>query len=514
MFKLLIADDEEIIRKRLVMKIEWNSLGFEVIGEASNGLELLELIKRLKPDVVLTDIRMPLMDGIELVEKVKEENIDTEIIVLSGFAEFEYAQKMLRLGVKDYILKPIDKEQIYKVFEALKYKLNEKNNKFRDLKSKFIIDIFMNNLSDVQIEEKNYEFYHSDKLFSIVNLQIDEFTLHQEEITNKDILKNIFTSEFNCILVSESKDDIFYFVEVDNSERYINILESTFEKVNQFLQELGLHYSVSFFYDFPNDDLKEINKIRNKIFKTKKERAYLGPKVFKKASEEKKLVNNQFIYPFEIEENIIKSFNAQDLITLQTNVAMFFSKFKEQDVEFAVVSNMSFQLLNHIYRYLRENNKTNGRIRDIFKQIFSDFNKYEFFETLEGFIKYLLKCTLIETKNISEGFLNLYMEKAIKFIDLRYSEDIGLDEVAEHVGLSSAYMSHIFKKELNISFVQYLKDKRLKEAIRLLKDTNLKVYEVAEKIGFNNTRYFSDVFRAEIGVNPLEYRNKFRSQNK
>ena len=124
MIKLIIADDEELIKKRLIQCIAWEEMGYEVTAEASDGEELLEKIKEYNPDVVLTDIKMPVMDGIEVANAVREMGIKTEFVIISGYDDFMYAQKGIEAGVFSYILKPIDKLRLVEIFKKLATKLN------------------------------------------------------------------------------------------------------------------------------------------------------------------------------------------------------------------------------------------------------------------------------------------------------------------------------------------------------------------------------------------------------
>lgn len=123
MLKMIIADDDEIIRIRLVKKIDWRSIGYEVVSEAADGNELLKKTLKYKPDVVLTDIKMPFMSGIEYVEAIRKNQLQTEVIIITGYAEFEYVHKLLHMGVCGYLLKPLDKEELKECMCRLRDKI-------------------------------------------------------------------------------------------------------------------------------------------------------------------------------------------------------------------------------------------------------------------------------------------------------------------------------------------------------------------------------------------------------
>lgn len=513
MFNLIIADDEEIIRKRLIMKIDWDSLGFKIVGEASNGLELFNLVKERKPDAVLTDIRMPLMNGIQFMEKLKEENIDVEIVVLSGYAEFEYARRMLQLGVKAYILKPVDKEELNRTFIEIGEGLLVKKNKNNDRKTGFIMDAVLGNINREAIELGVREFGLEDKSFCLVNFHLDEARVVNYDLRfAKGLIWDTISQYFYCSHISESENSFMYYIEFLEETELINNLNTILTDINTAFLDENPNYSVSIYYSSVTRDLYEIADKRRELKGIKEILPFLGPKSL--AGIEKYQINsdNEISY-YEVAEELIKALNNKNLEAVRSNINVLFNELIEEKISFEIAINICFHLINHIYRHLRENNKTNERIREIFKMSSYDFNSFEYYVSLKDFINEILDKAFNELNSLQENFLNFYLQKAIKFIEENYFKDISLSDVAAHIGLSSGYLSHIFKDELDMGFVQYLKKTRIKQSIELLKNSDKKIYEICETVGFNNTRYFSDAFKAEMGVTPMDYRSKFRKSD-
>ncbi|MCF8020700.1 DNA-binding response regulator [Petrocella atlantisensis] len=265
MIGIVIVEDEAYIRKGMVLTTPWQEFGCEVIGEAKDGLEGYNLIKKLKPDIIITDVSMPVMDGIEMIRKLDDE-LEAEFIIISGFNDFNYAQQAIKLGVKDYLLKPIDDEDFYFTLKKVVKVIEERKEQIKQLERQ--------------------------------------------------------------VLIEEGKTELFYEESYDNN------------------------------YD--------------------------------------------------------------------------------------------------------------GRKR--------------------------------------------YVTKAVKWIEEHYQEGIAIGEVAEALEISESYLSRLFKKYTDYTFVEFLTDYRLKMAIQLLRDHTIKVYEVSEKVGYNDPKYFSILFKKKIGVTPMEFKNNLSGE--
>lgn len=196
MYKLLIVDDEEEVRKGIIEKIDWGLYGFQIVGEAENGREALEIVNKIVPDVVITDIKMPFMDGLNLSEILREKYPATKTIILTGFDEFEYAQKAIKSNVSEYILKPVSSKDIIEVLVRLKAVIDEEIAQKEDLKTlrenynkmlpllreKFLASLLTSRLSRAEAIEKSY-LYDIDirsKGFVVAMLTIDYDTLTSE----------------------------------------------------------------------------------------------------------------------------------------------------------------------------------------------------------------------------------------------------------------------------------------------------------------------------------------------
>ena len=181
LYRIILVDDEEEVRKGIIRKIDWNRLGFEVVGDAENGAEALEKIEQLEPEVVMTDIRMPFMDGLTLTERIRQKYPSMKVLIFSGFDDFEYAQQAIKLNVTEYILKPVNVEELSEILTRVKKNLDEEISQRRDaallresyqkslpiLRAVFLNDLVRGTADAGMIEEKlqeyNVDILHAQK---------------------------------------------------------------------------------------------------------------------------------------------------------------------------------------------------------------------------------------------------------------------------------------------------------------------------------------------------------------
>ena len=502
MIKIIIADDEKIIRERLVAKIDWELLGYEVVGQASNGLELFEKTVEKRPDVVITDIRMPEMDGVEYVEKLKNANISTEIIAISGYSKFEYAHKLMNMGVYAYLLKPIDKSELYKYLTALRDKIRSKkgedfSKKIREIRNNVMcgepLDFSL--ISDI-----------TKPVFVCVVFNDTESGL---DIQRKKIPECFARFFKNSGIVFENEKTIAFLCEFDGGlkiEQTLFQLIDYLENTDKFdVRDMPVYYSsvIENGSDFASG-LEKIKLISNMTPFAKESGIY---NMFELDVEER---TNQYVCPNETEREIINLLNVGDTEKLQEKIIDIHTEMIDEKVSFSGIKRCYFYLLNSIYRNLTETNKVNSKIKgDIFTAL-EKMEKIEYVNSLQEYITEVVKDICKEVSTITDGYLNIYFEKAIEYMNNHFGENLSMRDVAEYLGVSYGYLGYIFKQNCDKGFVRLLRDIRIKEAKHLLAETDSKVYEISDLCGFENSRYFSEIFRHETGVNPLEYRKKNR----
>ena len=397
MWKVLIADDEPKIRRGLRNSLEWSELDMEVVGEAEDGEVALKMVKNLKPDILLVDINMPFLDGLQLIEQINKVHPGCITIVITGYDEFTYAQKAVKLKVFDFLLKPVMKEQLHSVIIRAREELIASQ-----LKDKYI------NWANQQLKNK-LPFLKESFLNDWVNNHLTEF----EIVEQLDFLEMKFSSDSAMLVIK---------------------LVERFNK-GELLKERDRHLI-----------LFSIQNIIDELMQD------WEPKVV--------FMDNK--------DNMV-------VITSIKNVSQWVDL--GEKVEAAIEKNLKQMIV-----FSQE--KIEGSI----------YNTPLIYEKLLGEIN-------------SKGSHTPIVTLAKKYIDTNYYKDtLSLQDVSLEMQVSPTYLSRLLKQELGISFIDYLTQVRVKKAIQLMNDPSLKIYEVAERVGYNTQHYFSTAFKKVLQVSPIEYR--------
>ncbi|MCY1153256.1 MAG: response regulator [Sphaerochaetaceae bacterium] len=489
MIKLFIADDNPIVLKALCKSIHWENYGITLISKASNGLDALQQIKDTQPDIIITDIKMPGLSGIELIEAIKAEKIDSNIIIISAYQDFKYAKKALSLGVKEYVVKPIDNIQLVRATLNIKEKIEkEKESKSINSNTEAALQILNQNnvINEILLNNKTinqnklpYQFYsifcvkkrEKESLFNFIqNLNLE---------TRKQIVYTIYKTYPIAIVMSNNQNGV---------ENIINKLEEKFEDkaVSTECKDLNdsLIYSAN----------QAISIIERRILL----------KSFKLPLNENE-IKKDHITAIEIREN---------LSTLSKNLA----NSSLENIE-AIIK----ELINLLYNESLSNNTSVEEsinlfmsffLKDIGENITLKKENYHAFQNIN-------KATSLNDK-ISEFILfvkTIISEKdrqrnysrnvlfALKFIEDNINIPITLSDVAHYCRISPAYLSSLIKKETGTNFVDLINKKKINKSIELMQNTTMNMEEISRQCGFSDYAYFFQVFKKYMGKSPKAYAN-------
>lgn len=516
MYKLIVVDDEIDFRGRIEHILDVIDVGFELSGMYTNGVDALDGILKYEPDLLITDIKMPFMDGMELISKVREEMPLLKVIIISGFDEFDYAKKAIDLGVISYITKPITSKSLEEILIKAKNSLDNEKQMFNDYHTL------------IKFKETNYKYVYEstlskyigkDKISSNLEKRINaldinleyshlclcnfDFDNHDNDLDDEIFLREYITKEFegekfelfsrneNLYLLLKSNTPFILkvinkklFMITQKAKKFINktvsigvsSLEETDITPRMMLEEtrraLGIRQIIGggnvFFYDsldkstnveiLSENDKQEIKHIL-RFGKIRELEEFL--KNFK----------NRILMSNISQENLLFGYTGIYNAALSTLVSptSFYSKLSPTD-------NFYVKIFN---------SKT---IDESFKIIMNYLN--EIFKTNHD--------------NINNE-LDIRLEKIIDFINMHYSEDISLDFLADKFNLSSGYISSIFKKYKDVSLVKYVTSIRMKKAVELLETSKYKIVEVSTMVGYSEPFYFSHCFKKYYGLSPKTY---------
>ena len=504
MLKVLIIDDEPYVREGLKYIIDWRENGFEICGEAQDGDEGYNKILELNPDIVLLDIQMPGKLGLDILKDVREKGLKGKFIIISGYSNFKYAQQAIKYGVKDYLLKPIDEDELLDIALKLKKEIEEEN------KSK-------NNIEKNKVALRNYV---------LAQLILNNNTNEYEEV--KEALNS---SSFQVSLISNSLNQNNF----DNVLRIENlILENIDEKDNIDIIKLGDRLALVIRNMNVNYTYKILTKIKKRLDEA------LGGNNFIALGEEvedindlylsyrnaKKLTNNKFLFnKSEVASNLQINIKNIDLNLREKEILENVYTYVEigQDDKL----NESLNILEGLIRaksYKENESKVliTKSLLDFEDKIKKDYNlsakdinigediidKIYKEDNLQDVTQVLLKGLSNISKEISTNSNNSSIKRIVKYVETNYYKDLKLETLAEIFNYNSAYLGKIFKSYTGESFNTYLDKHRIEEGKKLLVEKNLKVYEVCRLIGYKNIDYFHSKFKKYVGVSPLNYKKQ------
>ena len=537
MLKIFLAEDEALLREGLRDNIPWEQYGYRFVGEAADGEMALPLLRKTKPDVLITDIKMPFMDGLELSRIVREELPKTKIIIISGYDDFEYAREAISIGVDQYLLKPVTRMNLRKVLQELKEKIEQ------------------------DVEQEDYQTMLQNEMHEYE--QFSKRLFFEKVLEGKMSVKEIYdeAAKLEIELTASSYNLIFLYLQEHSKSQQE-------QEVEQFLrkQEEILHYFLRYpqyqlfrwnvncygilIKSDPEQIEKETEQVLDYVQKVCEESPlkmdwYVAAGVpverLSMLKECYKAVSHCLAYRFVLpqlhrltEETLSKYMMNQEennstTVTVDTAkvapdvILDFLARGNEREIynfvesyldgigeaiksrifcEY-VVLNIRFTILSYVESVGGSKEKLLSEIGEYAQNIHIDPE-----EVFEYFVKMLQAAIEIRDKeNDSQGGKTL--RRVLEYIQEHYMEEtLTLGNVACEVQVNANYLSSIFSQSMQKTFTEYVTEKRMEKARKLLRDTTQATAEIAAAVGYKDSHYFSYVFKKTQGVSPRDYRNR------
>lgn len=533
-YTVLLVDDEEEVTQIIMKKINWEELGFSVIGSASNGVKALEMVEEFQPDIVVTDIKMPYMDGMELSNRIKEEYPSTKIFLFTGFDEFEYAQEAVHLEVEEYILKPVNAAELTRVFTKLKIKLDQEIS-----------------------EKRNVEILQKYYIESLPLLQTNFYaTLIEGRIREDEMPKYLSDYQISfegscycCLVIHTSSSKV-------PEEMSPLLLTTSVQK--QVKERLAEKWQAKCFSYLGNTVLiaqleneNEVSELTDECDRfCKYARRMIGaivtigigqvcrrlPELPQSYSGAREAVSYRGIYgatrAINIREIVPQGICPMDTsgeagLTALFKAIRFGSKEEVEETACRYLRQAAstvrslqqhsvnvMELVSALYRFSANNDIAVGELSGDMKMLYHSLLELE----PDALQKWLVDISLsfrellIRARSRST---RSYVQRAEEYVRSSYAdEELSLDDICELLGVSNSYFSTVFKKETGKSFIGYLTDYRMEQASRMLIETNEKSYIIAKKVGYTDSNYFSYVFKRRFGVSPSKYRTEHTKSEK
>ncbi|MBM6996615.1 response regulator [Paenibacillus sp. DXFW5] len=553
MYKLILADDEEDVREGLLSLIDWESLGYTVMETAENGKEAAELVEKHAPDVVVTDIQMPFMNGLQLSEWIREQYPATKIIILTGYEEFEYAQKAIRLGIDEYVLKPFSAGELAEILTKVKMQIDEEvaakenvqllTEHYRKnlpiLQSLFLSSLVSRRLQETEIHEKceHYDLDLSGERYQVSVIRIDSTAVRREssgsgEPGNRQAsvsLKDTNDTQLQLFAIYNIAEEM---VRLHSGDRafihhdevvVLSIAEPSMEdqladRTLQLLEEIRfsverfLKLTVTIGAGSEVEQLSELAGSYEEAVKALDYRVILGGN---KVIWIEDVESRQYV-PLSMDElrekelvRCLKVGSDQELTDLLEELfsALADSKASYQDFQVYLL-----EMLTSVIKVAKDIHVDLDKLFGEGAGFLGQFIKFSHAEEAKTW--FLDVCMKLKHSIASDrqSSYNKLVDEAKDYIMTHYGDnDISIARVCQHLHISTGYFSNIFKKETKTTFVNYLMGVRMDAAQDLLATTDLKAFEIAERVGFADPNYFSFCFRKKYGISPKEYRTGARS---
>lgn len=490
---VLIVDDDYIVIKGLRKLINWEKLDMEVIAIATNGEEALHKMKTLPVDVVITDVNMPKLNGIEFVKEARKIQSDFQLIFISGYQSFDYVKSGMDLGAVNYILKPIDKVEIMDILESVSTKVKElkKDKHLLNMNHKMILKDWLNRVDSSLEPLDTLEGVKIDYLYYLIEIKDHSIETIREVIENSSdfIIVDVFDkfllllslNDIQPTMVENVYDGAICIKQIQRATSYLE-LKTHFSELKNGMKNYRFYYSKASGLNGSFESLKD----------------YLSN------SPDNELNKEDIIKLSQLTKRIYKAISNYQVSELLVRFEEFISLIYFLKIPY-VDAVQYFQSI--VMFYFSKNKTTDYQIYKIVQELGQD-------TSFDAKIKLMRQTISEKTDNNNKITLSSTVQEVIKQVHDNYCEDISLKQLSEELHINVMYLGQLFKKEVGMSLSKYLNYYRIEQAKTLLTQTNLTVAEIGFKVGYQNQAYFYRVFKSSENKSPKEYRNEYLDQIK
>jgi len=540
MLSLLIVEDEDVTREGLTTLIDWESLGIKICGLAANGVEALRVLENEQADLVLTDIRMPLMDGLQLVSQIRERKWDIAVILLSGYGDFEYAQRALRLGISDYLVKPCSPDEIQNVFTKISREIL-KQRKFTDemkgLEQQLHVNIPLVKTQILQqwlnfpplVTENRREQQKSVRM----NLGFEHVIVAAFRIDNKTIDNlNYSSTDFELLsfaasnIIKETLEQaLLQPIEVVKEQDNIVVICNGYmewmeEKLNTGLTRVlanlkeFLMVTVSAGISNSTPDINLLHIAYEEALNALELRFYRGSGKFyfyqdiAELKKENLPTNINQLELLKLEQSALEHLRAGLFAEVLTDTERWLEYFQADYTHSRKQINLrTLSFLDRMMQLTKEKKNTETDLFQELGSIDEQVSRIETLEELAGFVYRTIR-QIIEALN-SHKTPKRKVQQTQEYIAEHYnSSSLSLAGVAKALFVSSTYLSTLFKQELGINFLDYVHQYRIEKAKALLQSKDQKIHTVAKEVGYFDEAHFTKTFKKWTGMLPSQYKKE------
>ncbi|AGC69198.1 Two component transcriptional regulator, AraC family [Thermoclostridium stercorarium subsp. stercorarium DSM 8532] len=518
MYKVLLVDDERIIREGIASLINWKNCGFELIGAAESGIEALHMIKTYKPEVVITDIKMPALNGLELMAEVKKDYPETIFVVLSGYGEFDYANEAMKYGVRHYLLKPCNENQIMEALSDVHSELEKKKryNEFlrrNQEKLEKVLPLVKEQFLRDFIMDRPYTTEEMDYYCDLLKIDRKKMRLILFQLEGNYSFAEVLA--LSNTINEHGGNEMVYFSTIIDERVLVLVNDVSIEKIIEFINTVKIFYC---YYDRREItvsysdavNFEDIPYAYKDALECLKYTFYLGEGIIITKNDIREDTEKgcnyelkDLIFNYDKINIAVKSGNTEEV---KDEIGKFFDKLRSSKINVSVAKTYCMELYLSLIRQHR-NPETEINSKGILK-----IGKMD---TIDQIQKYITETAERLSQENYNGIIRRHNHIVKKMIKLIYenidNNNLSLKWLAKNkLFMNEGYLGKLFNRETGEKFSQFVMRIRMEKAKELLDlYQNDKVYEVAEKVGLgDNPQYFSHVFKKYTGLTPTEYINR------
>lgn len=510
MFQALVVDDKKMIREGLTKHIPWEELGYHLLGAAQNAQEAISLMEQHCIDVLITDIVMPNMDGLQLIQAVKLVNPKIKVVILSAYDRFDYAQKAILLGAHCYLTKPVDLAELQEVLMSIKVLLEQEeesrrqNQLFLHIARGQFFDYLMStdNKSEEEILQRatRLNLHFPQEEYILLELHFPGIAKGDAALSRmSDTLRQL--GEAFCLKKETFKATVLLFpFSSSGLEEKLNGFCLAFQQERLCLSVSNPRFSLT---ELPQA-IREAKRAMEYKIMQKYRCVYYYDKI-------QKLFERNIKLSPQKEEQLLGCLSEQDRDKYQHCVKQLISQYQfrtTDEIPYEAYLAIILCTNHYLEESCTESEAPFAQTEQTIHQILLAPNN----ETAHNIFEQFSSECFFLLKNNHRKISNQIVERAMEYIQQHYPEEITLQRLSQEVYVNPMYLSRLFKEKAEISYIDYLTQIRMSHAKELLGDLSLRIYDISEMVGYESRKHFGKIFKDYTGMSPKDYRNSILAE--
>ena len=524
MYKAIIVDDEPNIREGLRTIINWNESGFVIVGEAMDGVEALELFETKKPSLVVTDIKMPRMDGIILSRELKIKNPHVSILILSGHSDFSYAREALKCGVSNYLLKPVDTCELVNELKIIQKNISDRiimekasSSNYEELKNYFLIKLARGEYEKKEVERiaSIYGVNLRVQGFRVILIQLDNYGEYISSLSGEDIqLKKFTAGKLISEIVEEYGNGHIFENRIGQFGILLAIQSSTtcredISGLTEKIVNLSKRYLEEDITAGIGDFVKNYDEIKQSYLNAQRalERRFFSENTKVFFYEDFAQMNSSWSAGWK-STRLMEAVRHLDKVSILAEIELLFREFENSFYSLGVIQSILINIVTELQSVLEEYDICGLELPN---------NGHRLLETASSDIcalklkEYVVECCFTAYDCISSkkgSKKDKLVNEIIEYVNSHYNEEMNLKNISKMFFINHIYVGQLFKNEAGEYFHDYVNKIRVQNALRLLQEGKLAIGEISEMVGYKYHDHFYRNFRKIFGISPSEYRKR------